>query len=414
MSLDCTFDVPVKRPLPSGQVEELQARIAFLEAQLAGRNLPLQADQARHSRDQPQDLYDGSSVPSSSSSSSRSRAQSNEVAFIPSYIPTSDADRTYPGGLPGDDDSNATPADQATPQSAATRSSYGHLGSSSVIFPLAAARQLPRTYKSVGLQMADQLRKRVRLEHWQWDCTPIETELDNELHVFWPTVEEATKLIDAFFEAKGAAGPTMGMDPAVLRKEHAMGPEGGLSKVRAARVYVVCALSAWRCQLGLEVVNNRSYLAGLHWWLASRRLLLVVANHQALLADAVEKAQTYVLQAAFASTRPPLIQNSWHTAGDAIRVLIDCGMHRKSVLQEFAGKSEERQKTFWACYIAEKVITVVMGRCSMLSSEWFDAEPLKAEEDLVQWCEVEAMMLTEQIMKARVSRSIPSTVKRHS
>jgi hypothetical protein len=253
--------------------------------------------------------------------------------------------------------------------------------------------------------MADQLRKRVRLEHWQWDCSPIEAELDKDPHLFWPSTEEAMKLFDAFFEAKGAAGPTMGIDAAVLRKEHAIGPTGGISKVRAARIYVICALSAWHCQLGLEAVNNRSYLAGLHWWLASRRLLLALGNRYDQLADAIEKAQTYVLQAAFAGTRPMLIQNSWHTAGDAIRVLVDGGLHRKSILQELTGKSDERQKTFWASYVAEKVITLCMGRCSMLSSEWFDAEPPKSEEDFLMWCEVESMMLTEAIMKAKVSRS---------
>ncbi|PWN21215.1 hypothetical protein BCV69DRAFT_190583 [Microstroma glucosiphilum] len=401
MSLDCTFDVPIKRPLPSGQVEELQARIAFLEAQLAGRNLPSQPGQTRHPPDQSEDADDDDSASDSSSSSSRSQAHSSGIAFIPSYIPTSDVDRTCPGGLPGVDDPNPSPADEASVQDAAPRSAYGHLGSSSVIFPLAAARQIPRTYKSIGLQMADQLRKRVRLEHWQWDCSPVEAELDKDPHCFWPSEEEAKELFDAFFEAKGAAGPTMGIDDAVVRKEHAIGPTGGISKVRAARIYAICALGAWHCQLGLEVVNNRPYLAGLHWSLASQRLLLTLGKRYDQLADAIEKAQCYILQASFASTRPMLIQNSWHVAGDAIRVLVDCGMHRKSVLQELTGKADERRRTFWACYTIEKIITMVMGRCSMLSSQLFDAEPPKEDEDPAQWCEIEAMMLTEDIMRAK-------------
>lgn len=403
MSIDCTFALPIKRPAPSSTVDELKGRIAFLEEKLTLRSqrnsITSLAGESEGYDDISDNVDDGDADVAVTTAvaevSADEPGRMDAAAFVPTVL--SVAGEVETRNLVRSFDTLSSDVDVNNRQMGGPESSVmaSYLGSSSALFPLVVTRQIPKTIQSAI--KAKVLLRYIRLEYWELRSAPTEQCLDEDLHAFWPTPEDAETLIDAYL-LKIAPSQPLGLQKEALLRDYDADPDSVPSKIRLGRLYAMFALAAWHSNLGLEGVNNRIHLAGLPWWLASRRLV----HDDADLSEPLVTAQTMLLQSLYAVSRPPLIAISWRLTGDALRVLVDIGAHRATVSKQLGHLCLERQLTLWTTYCMEKIIMSQTGRPPSLWAEWVDAQ-IPREENVACWINVEITFVVERILKAKYS-----------
>lgn len=396
LSLNCTFDLPIKRPAPSSTVEELQNRIAYLENQLrsAGLSSALHPDGT--------DGTDGRATSSSSPdddecplASDGQYLSGSSGAFVPSYVPSDEA-AIGRGALPTDADEDVKVSVGDAPTN-----TYSFLGSSSALFPLTITNQIPQTLKAAA--QARSLKKIVRLEFWTLKTDTFDETLDQDVHAFWPDGTTARSLIDAYFDHLALTQP-LGLERDEILAQYKEDPLQSGPDWCLGLLYAIFAVSAWHANVGLDLVNNRRHLVGLQWYLASRRLTPNEIN----LARPIATAQTLVLQTCFAMAHPPYIGNALRLAGSALCVMMDIGSHRQTLVKQPGSQLRARQLTFWSAYVLEKSVVTMSGRPSSLWSEWVDSSLPDDDEYPHLWMEAQIVLLAEKILKAKYTAKRPS------
>ncbi|CAO1634278.1 unnamed protein product [Parajaminaea phylloscopi] len=421
--ISCTFAMPVKRPAPSSAVEELQARIAYLEEKLARMGHRVSEDDYAEARGLDRTGDEGfleDADPNNGDSDAPTDSEQDESAFVPTIwsatgplersivrnfrsspprangSPVGTVDGNGDDVTPGRGEQSMTTSEGGGQESEAGLMAY--LGSSSALFPLIISRQIPKTIKSAI--KANVLLRYVRLEYWDIQTAPFDEQLEDDVHAFWPSPDDASLLIDCYLEHIAPFQP-LGLTREAIWTDYAANPEDATSsRVRLARLYTIFAAASWHSELGLDRVNNRPHLAGLPFWLASRWF----AKDDADLSEPLVTAQTLFLQSSFAQAYPPLIPQAWRLAGNALRVLMDIGAHRASLMKQLSNNSPERRMTFWTAYAHEKMIMSQSGRPPSLWSEWVDAKLVK-EDSLWLWLSVKNVFIIERVLKLKYTAS---------
>lgn len=394
--------MPVKRPAPSSTVDELHARIQHLEAQLTlalsnGGHLPTPEENEDEDQANAEDA---------------APAEGDHPAFIQSILSVGDdevekrnivsdslmADKSADDkdGLEETQDRNGV---KATDAGAAETPIFAYLGSSSALFALTVSGQIPKSVAAA--RKAQSVRRYIRLEYWEVRSAHFREQLEYNEHAFWPEEQTAKRLVDTFF-SKRHPRMSLGIDHATVWNDYNADATKVTSTAKRGRLYAIFAVAAWHAGVGTELVGNRLHLAGLPWFMASRHCVWDDSE----LSEPMPVAQALVLQCSFALVQPPMIASAWRFAGNALRVLMDLGAHRQTLMRQLSGQqARERQHTFWSAYAYEKVVAIGMGRAPSLWSEWVDAELPKSEPYLSVLAEMAVM--TERILKAKY------TAKRH-
>ncbi|PWN26298.1 hypothetical protein BDZ90DRAFT_51456 [Jaminaea rosea] len=423
LALTCEFKMPIRRPAPSSTVEDLRDRIRYLEEQLRSAGIDA-GDDDSHLSPSPDD----------DDQTEQSDVQQHHTmgAFIPTHIsvdkskdqlnlvhsfshscevaPTSnDADNDSPSGASAaaaTSTSNSSPSQHQPQQDPGNV--YSFLGSSSALFPLTMTKQVPQTLKAAA--QAKSIKKLVRLEFWELEPSTLK-KLDDKLaqdtHAFWPDEEMARNLIDTYFDQLAHRHP-LGFDRDDVWRQYNEDPSQVSSDVMLGRMYAIFSLAAWHANAALDLVNNRLHLAGLQWYLASRKVVTMDSQVPAPLSHPLAIAQTLILQACFAMTHPPFIGVAFRLAGGALGVMQDIGGHRQTIMKQLGAQGhgpQERTLTFWTCYSIEKTLVTMGGRPSCLWSEWVDASLPDEESSL--WMEAQVALLTEKVLKAKYAAKRP-------
>lgn len=271
----------------------------------------------------------------------------------------------------------ATKADSASSRDVPT---HKFLGKASAIHTLPLLERLSsKKYRELGFQP-----KGARAEYWNVPSGFLDPPSDTSVAISsWPAPDLADKLLDAYFARMHREYPML--NEAQFRHEYKNRPELREDPEWLALCFCIFMVASHYVRGDDRVLAfpNDPHSRGMHWWQAAKNL--IYRNTQ--VSKPIVPIQCLLLSTLFQLGLPISASMAWLHLGGAIRLLVECGAHRKHAAKKLGlSRMEEEtyKRTFWIAYSLDREGASTLGRPIMLQDEDIDLElPLEIDDEIL-------------------------------